>query len=277
MPYLTLAIVLLVFGIVLYLIFRRRPEKPLPPIDDEWRTLLQKNVVYYRNLNAAEQQHFKERMQLFFQQVTVTGIETEITILDKVLIAASGIIPTFGFPHWNQYPHLNEVLLYKDHFRFGDFATEGEDRRVAGMVGGGFLNGKLLLSRPSLHQGFLQNGTGNTGIHEFVHLLDKADGETNGVPAYYLENGYIIPWMEMIRKEAAAIERGRSDIDSYALTNKAEFFAVTAEYFFNKPAVFAEKYPELFALLETVFKQDMDEDGGIGTVDGEQVIKPQKG
>ena len=159
--------------------------------------------------------------------------------MDKVFVAASGVIPTFGFPQWNQYPKLNEVLLYKTHFRQGDFATEGKDRRVAGMVGGGFMNGKLLLSKPSLRQGFLKAGSGNTGIHEFVHLLDKADGDTNGIPAYFMDNAYVVPWLEMVRSEMEAIERGKSDIDAYATTNKAEFFAVVAEYFFNQPEAFA--------------------------------------
>jgi len=128
---------------------------------------------------------------------------------------------------------------------------------VAGMVGGGFLNGKLLLTRPSLHQGFMHKGPDNTGIHEFVHLLDKADGETDGIPEYFLENSYVVPWLEMIRKETEAIRQGKSGIDPYALTNKAEFFAVAAEYFFDHPQDLAEDHPELYALLERVFRQDL--------------------
>jgi len=261
-------LILLALGVFLYFLFRKPKAAPLPAFKEEWEELLESKVAYYDALSEPEQQRFHDRMREFFAKVTITGVDTELEELDRVLVAASGIIPTFGFPKWNQYPRLNEVLIYKDHFRWGDFATEGEGRNVGGMVGGGFMTGKLLLSRPALRQGFLQHGRGNTGIHEFVHLLDKADGDTNGVPGYYLERPYVLPWLEMIRTEAAAIERGDSDIDPYALTNKAEFFAVAAEYFFNRPAAFADNHPKLFALLERVFQQDLDDDGGIGTVGG---------
>ncbi len=264
-------LVLAVFIVLLYWIFRPKRLAPLPDFKDAWRATLEEKVNFYRELNEEEKKRFRDRMRDFLRYVKITGIETEITELDKVYVAASGIIPTFGFPQWNQYPKLEQVLLYKTSFRQGDFATTGTDRRIAGMVGGGFLNGKLLLTRPSLHQGFEHAGRGNTGIHEFVHLLDKADGETNGIPAYFMENSYVVPWLEMIRSEMEAIERGDSDIDDYATTNKAEFFAVVAEYFFNRPAAFAEHHPKLFALLERVFQQDMDDDGGIGTVAGREV------
>ncbi len=256
--------VVAILGLILYLIFRPRPLPPLPLFRKEWRNLLEEHVQFYGALTAPEQKRFEERMRQFLQRVTITGIETEIEELDRVLIAASGIIPTFGFPHWNQYPKLHEVLVYRTYFRQGDFSTEGADRRIAGMVGGGFMNGKLLLSKPALRQGFLNAGRGNTGIHEFVHLMDKADGDTDGIPRYFIDHAYVIPWIEMIRQQMAAINEGRSDIDDYALTNKAEFFAVTAEYFFNRPAAFAENHPELFGLMEKVFQQDLDEDGQLG-------------
>jgi Mlc titration factor MtfA (ptsG expression regulator) len=256
--------VLLVFGLVLYFIFRPRPLPPKPQIKPGWRKILLEKVSYYQSLNKSDRLEFEGRMRLLLQRVKITGVETEVEEMDKVFVAASGVIPTFGFPQWNQYPKLEEVLLYKTHFRQGDFATEGADRRIAGMVGGGFMNGKLLLSKPSLRQGFLRNGSGNTGIHEFVHLLDKADGDTNGIPAYFMENAYVVPWLEMMRSEMEAIERGKSDIDAYATTNKAEFFAVIAEYFFNQPEAFADHHPQLFSLMEQVFQQDMDGDGQMG-------------
>lgn len=254
----------LVLAAVLYWIFRPKPLPPLPDLDREDRELLMQHVRYYRNLEAGERKRFLARCREFLQRVTLTGIETEVEDLDKMLIAASAVIPTFGFPQWNQYPGLNEVLLYKDHFRHGDFATEGKDRRVAGMIGGGFMNGKMLLAKPSLRAGFMRNGPDNTGIHEFTHLLDKADGDVNGIPEYFLSNDYVIPWVEMIRAESEAILRNDSKIDDYALTNQAEFFAVAAEYFFNQPHHLAADHPELYALLERVFQQDLDGDGVVG-------------
>lgn len=248
----------------IYWLFKPKTKQPLPEFPAQWRRHLEKRVKYYQALSAEDRSSFEYRLQRFLQEVKVTGIGTDVTDYDRVLVAASGIIPTFGFEHWNHYPRLKEVLLYKDTFRHGDFATEGGDRRIAGMVGGGYLSGKLLLSRPALRQGFEYEGRGNTGIHEFVHLLDMADGETNGVPAYFLENSYLIPWLEMMRSAMAAIEADESDIDDYALTNQAEFFSVAAEYFFNRPEAFADNHPELFKLMERIFDQDLDRDGVVG-------------
>ena len=259
-------IVIAVAGAMLYYLFREEPMGPLPEFRKAWRRILRKKVIFYKTLSRADKKRFQERMRYFFQRVEITGVGTEVTELDRVLVAASGIIPTFGFDDWNQYPKLREVLLYPNTFNKETFATEGEGRTIAGMVGGGYMNGKLLLSQHALRTGFENHGRNNTGIHEFTHLLDKADGDTDGIPDYFLDKQYLIPWMEMIRSEMAAIRSRESDIDDYALTNKAEFLAVAAEYFFNRPAAFAGKHPELFALMERIFHQDLDHDGGVGTV-----------
>ena len=272
----TLVAVLAIGAGIIYWIFKPKPLGELPKFKRSWRKKLRKHVVFYQQLSKEDRLKFQERMRYFFQRVEITGVETKVTDLDRVLVAASGIIPTFGFDTWNQYPKLREVLLYPNAFNMETYATEGEDRNVLGMIGGGYMNGKMVLSRQALRQGFLQAGRNNTGIHEFTHLLDKADGDTDGIPEYFLQHQYLIPWMEMMRTEMAAIEAGESDIDEYATTNKAEFFAVTAEYFFSRPAQFAEKHPKLFALLEQIFHQDLDHDGGIGTVHGEQVVQPQE-
>jgi hypothetical protein len=49
---------------------------------------------------------------------------------------------------------------------------------------------------------------------------------------------------------------GQSDINYYGASNKAEFFAVTSEYFFNQPELFKENHPELFELMCLIFNQN---------------------
>ncbi len=277
-PYLLVALLVVALATgLLYYIFREEPLGPLPEFRKQWRRLLRSEVTFYKALSRTDKKRFQERMRYFFQRVTITGIDTEVTELDRVLVAASGLIPTFGFEQWNQYPKLREVLLYATTFNRETFATEGGGRDVAGMVGGGYLNGKLLLSQQALRRGFANSGRDNTGIHEFTHLLDKADGNTDGIPDYFLDHQYLIPWVEMMRGEMVAIEGGNSDIDTYATTNQAEFFAVVAEYFFNRPAALADKHPELFALMERIFHQDLDQDGGVGTVDRQDPVTAVKG
>jgi len=58
-----------------------------------------------------------------------------------------------------------------------------------------------------------------------------------------------------MQRELAAIRAGHSDIDPYAGTNEAEFFAVVNEYFFERPEKLKEHHPELFDLLSQALHQ----------------------
>ena len=88
-----------------------------------------------------------------------------------------------------------------------------------------------------------------------MHLLDKADGATDGIPEALLHQQYTIPWIKYMSEAIHHIKTGQSDIDVYGATNQAEFFAVAAEYFFNRPDLFKINHPELFALMEKIFNQ----------------------
>jgi MtfA peptidase len=114
----------------------------------------------------------------------------------------------------------------------------------------------MILSKPALHHGFANDsGIENTGIHEFVHLLDKEDGEVDGIPEALLNRQYILPWLELMNRNIEAINAGYSDINIYGSTNKAEFLAVAAEYFFGRPDLFKEHHPELYDLMTKIFHQ----------------------
>ena len=119
------------------------------------------------------------------------------------------------------------------------------------------MEGKMILSKPSLQHGF-QNETDkkNTAIHEFVHLIDKADGAVDGVPELLLAKQYTLPWMDLIKKKIDEIYANMSDINPYGATNKTEFFAVISEYFFERPKLLKTKHPELYKMLEKIFKTD---------------------
>jgi MtfA peptidase len=57
-----------------------------------------------------------------------------------------------------------------------------------------------------------------------------------------------------------AVEQGaRTVMDSYGASNPAEFFAVAAECFFEKPKRLCKKHPELYAALKQFYKQDPSE------------------
>jgi hypothetical protein len=136
--------------------------------------------------------------------------------------------------------------------------TSGEGRNILGLVGNGYLEGKMILSKKALRRGF-ENETDkkNTAIHEFVHLIDKSDGSIDGIPSLLLEKQYTIPWIRLIKHKMDEIYDNKSDINPYGGTNKAEFFSVVSEYFFERPQLLEQNHPQLYRMLEKIFKHDM--------------------
>lgn len=249
----------LFFGIVGWLAYSMRgskKEKVLPAsFNESYRAILLDKVNFYQQLTAANQAIFEKRMLHFLSQVSITGIKTTVEDEDRVFVAASAIIPIFGFPEW-EYNNLNEVLLYPDTFNKDFSSASDEEKTVLGMVGNGPMQHMMVLSQPSLRQGFTnRTDKNNTGIHEFVHLLDKTDGAVDGIPENLANKQHLLPWIKRMHENIQQIMADRSDINPYGATNEAEFFAVAAEYFFERPDLLQSKHPELYDLLESIFRQ----------------------
>jgi MtfA peptidase len=239
-----------VIGFALY----KRPVKKIQ-LPNGYEQLLAKHVSFYRALEDEGKRRFEEKIREFLAYIRIHGVGTKVDDLDLLLVAASGIIPVFGFPEWRYY-NLKDILLYPNTFYEEDFSTSGKGRDVLGMVGNGPLQMMMILSKPALHQGFDDSsGRENAGIHEFVHLLDKEDGVVDGLPEALLKRQYTLPWLKFMAENIAAIKAGKSDINIYGSKNEAEFLAVAAEYFFTQPGMFKRNHSDLYELMTQIFHQ----------------------
>ena len=110
-------IILLIATVVVIALFQKRKnnEKPIAQFPILWRSILDQRVLFYHNLSAAEKNRFEKDVSRFLKNVRVTGVNIEIDITDKLLVASSAAIPVFGFPDWD-YTFLDEVLLYPGSF-----------------------------------------------------------------------------------------------------------------------------------------------------------------
>ncbi len=239
--------------IIVFFIFYKKPLKKII-LPESYREILTNYVSYYRRLDEENKLIFEEKIKEFLSYVRIDGIDTAVDEIDKLLVASSAIIPVFGFKKWKYY-NLNNVLLYPDSFNKEKFLASGYEKNTLGMIGNGPMQNVMILSKPSLRWGFQSLSASNTGIHEFVHLLDKEDGEVDGLPEALLNRKYNSAWLSLVNKNIELITNGKSDINNYAASNKAEFFAVTSEYFFNQPELFKENHPELFDILCKIFNQ----------------------
>jgi Mlc titration factor MtfA (ptsG expression regulator) len=255
--FLIVAVIVITYGVFRMRIGKPKWKTPIVALPSDWRMILIQEVPFYNSLNDDEKKRFEFKIQEFLLNTRITGIDTNVETIDKILVAASAIIPIFSFDQW-KYTNLKEVLIYPSSFNMKFKSSGDTSRPILGMVGTGYMDGKMILSKQALRQGF-KNETDkkNTAIHEFVHLIDKADGIIDGVPSLLLERQYTIPWIDLINKKIDEIYDQKSDINPYGGTNEAEFFSVASEYFFERPALLQKKHPELYKAMEYIFKSKM--------------------
>ncbi|CAM3278705.1 zinc-dependent peptidase [Aequorivita lipolytica] len=254
MIYFILFVLLVAFAVYAYIQNKKRPVENFP---EAWKSILSEKVYYYQELSETEKDRFRKRMMVFLSEVYIDTVNTKLETLDKILIAASAVIPVFGFPEWH-YNNLSGIILYPNDFNDDlEFDQSGDAKIISGLVGSGRFEKQMILSRKALYYGF-ENDTdkANTGVHEFVHLIDKMDGVTDGVPERLLQRQYIAPWLKLIHQEMEAINNNKSDIRKYGGTNQVEFLAVASEYFFERPDLFEKKHPDLYQMLSKCFQQN---------------------
>ncbi|MEO6682585.1 MAG: zinc-dependent peptidase, partial [Ginsengibacter sp.] len=212
-------VIILVFltCIVLFAIFYKKPPKKIE-LPANYRDLLTNHVAFYSRLSNKNKKLFEEKLKEFLGYVQIESVHTEVEDIDQLLVASSAVIPVFYFPSY-KYFNLKSVILYPGTFNREEFLTNGYERNTLGMVGTGPLQGSMILSKAALHHGFFQRDQPhNTGIHEFVHLMDKEDGEVDGLPESLLNKNDKQKWLMLVNENIRKIHDGESDISSYATT-----------------------------------------------------------
>ena len=236
---------------------RTNSDTPLTEWKPEWSVFLEDTVQFYARLAPSDKVVFHQRVQLFLDTTRIESGDFEVSDEDCLLVAASAIIPVWKFAGWH-YFNLEGVFLLPATFNM-QFECGKSDSLISGMVGTGLMAGKMALSRPALHLGFTNHrDKQNVGIHEFVHLIDMADGECDGYPERLKEHAFAIHWFELVQSKIAEIAKRKSNIREYGATNRAEFFAVATEYFFERPGMMSKKHPVLYSMLSAFYQQDVE-------------------
>ena len=138
--------------LILYYIFKKKKQVTTPPVSLVQK-VLNDHVQFYQDLDRTEKDKFENKVTGFLKNIRITGIKTNVEDLDRILVAASAIIPVFAFNNW-EYRNIHEILLYPGSFN-EDFHVEGNGRDVLGMVGNGPMQNVMLLSQSDLRNGFL--------------------------------------------------------------------------------------------------------------------------
>jgi Mlc titration factor MtfA (ptsG expression regulator) len=246
---------------------RRIPAAPLrlssDPIPDAWLGIVDANVPLARRLSPDERQRLLRLVQLFLAEKHFEGCGG-LTVSEemKVTIAAEAcllLLHLEGPP----YPALRTVLVYPRGFvpkTVRSLQTGEIAEPPAPLIGESWQDGVIVVSWDDVVRGARSPLDGeNVVLHEFAHQLDEEDGAGDGAPV--LPASALRTWgrvlsdeYERLRQDAAADRR--TVLDPYGATNKAEFFAVATETFFEQPVQLERDHPELYAQLKQFYGQD---------------------
>lgn len=235
----------------------RSPRNQRIRINTNDKFWLLDKIPFYKKLTPSDRLIFEDRIGIFLADIIVTEINKEVAEKDTCFyVACSAVIAYWGLPYWN-YGDLSEVLVYPSNFDIDN--TLNKTGIVQGKVHhGGLMNNTMILSLPALIAGFqIDNDKKNVGVHEFAHLLDKSDGSVDGVLPHMGEEERKL-WIKLVDKEIENIKKDKSNIPEYAAKNRAEFFAVSLEYFKERPKLLKIKHPELYGALSKLFAEKVD-------------------
>jgi MtfA peptidase len=238
-------------------------QLPSDPIPDSWRGILDANVPLARGLSPEERERLLRLVQLFLSDKHFEGCGgLTVTEEMKVTIAAEACLLLLHLDG-PCYPALRTVLVYPSAFvpRFARPLTAGGIAQPpAPLLGESWGDGVVVISWDDALSGARDPGDGaNVVLHEFAHQLDDEDGRADGAPL--LPGSALRTWGRVLSDE---FERLRHDaaadrptvLDPYGAKNKAEFFAVATETFFEKPGQLERDHPELYARLKQFYGQD---------------------
>ena len=227
----------------------RRRAALAQPFPARLREFLLARCDHYQRMDSAWRARFEDDVRLFLAEARITGIGIEATEELRLLVAASAVSLSVGWPDY-EWDQLTEVLLYPDDFD-RDYAFGGDERS-----GETHPWGTVILSVPSLHESFaVPDDAYHVGIHEFAHLLDVDQTHFDGIPVG-LTGDRARAWVEVREKEMERLRHGRSAFDDYGAHDPVEFLGVAVEAFFEIPQLVRRRHREVYEILSEYFRQD---------------------
>ena len=211
---------------------------------------LSQYFYFYNLLSDADKMVFQKRVQDFIKgRLFISRLaEREVADEIKILVAAVAIQITFGLRKY-MFPHFNTIIIYPE-----SYFSHINKRYHKGEIN---LQGAIVISLKDFLLGLKDpHDSFNIGIHEFAHAV-YFENYIQNEDYLFIDGKIFDDWFSTAEKAIPVIANElNSFIRDYAYTNKQEFFAVCAEYFFEMPETFKKLLPDLYIRLTKVFNQD---------------------
>lgn len=242
---------------------RRRLERHAIP-DALWSLTLAR-FPFLGARSEADLLRLRETATLFLAGKEFAGVGgQEVTDEIAVAIAAQAALPVLnlGLDCYDGFVgivvHPDEVVARREVVD-DDGVVHAYDETLSGEAMPG---GPVMLSwRDVLAAGEAPDDRPyNVVIHEFAHVLDMRDGEADGVPPLPPDADRAA-WIGTLEAAYAAhCADVDADVDTvvdpYGAEGPEEFFAVSSESFFVRPADLWFAWPEWYEALATFYRQD---------------------
>jgi MtfA peptidase len=244
---------------------RRRQRLKGRPFPAEWLKIIKRNVAFFVRLSVADQAELLGHAQILLHEKNFEGCAgVEITDEIRVTIAAqAGLLLLHRKTDY--FPRLLTILVYPSSYladenrpitaeiwEEGKTFRSGETARVMG---------SMVLAWDAVQAGAADpSDAKNVVLHEFAHQLDYENLAADGTPGLATREQQT-SWRNVMKTEFASL-RAAGDtgiptlLDTYGATNPAEFFAVSVEAFFERPAALRSAHPRLYIELQRYFNQN---------------------
>ncbi|HEX6615403.1 MAG TPA: M90 family metallopeptidase [Gemmatimonadales bacterium] len=247
-----------------WLLGPRPRTSTFPAVPAAWRPLLPSRIPLARRLTPAQRERLLVKMQQLIQGCRWEGCAgLRLTEEMQLTIAGHACLLVLEQPG-EPYPYVRNVLVYPGTFRPRRFSwTPSADADAVGdpTLGESWKQGVVILAWDSAEAGARDPRDGrNVVLHEFAHQLDGTSGQFDGTPRLP-DATAITSWAAMLevnfdRLVTEADAGAQGVLDHYGATNRAEFFAVATEAFFETPADLQRERPELYDALRSYYRQD---------------------
>lgn len=234
-------------------------RRPIP--DRLWRRTL-KRYPFLVEGEGRDEARLRRMTSLFLDRKEFSGAHGLVVRDDiAVAIAAQACLPVLNIG-LHAYDGFVGIVVHPGQARVrrervdDDGVVHVDDEVLAGEAVQG---GPVMLSWRDVRASGATAADGyNVVIHEFAHVLDMADGESNGRPP--LPPG--LPareWDDILLGEYTAfcerVDAGQDTaLDPYGASGPDEFFAVASEAFFVRRDALRASHPRLDTLLQAFYR-----------------------
>jgi len=212
-------------------------------------------------LSSEEKSALQDLATLFVYKKTFVGAHgLKVTKNILLTIALQACLPILKLDiQW--YKNWITIVIYPDAFTPKETLVDenGIVHPVRdAMIGQAWLHGPVLLSWPDVKKSGQLDGY-NLVLHEFAHKLDMLNGAANGMPPLH-KNMDRAKWTQSFSDayndfRHKVTNNSATEIDVYAATDPAEFFAVLSELYFEDAKNLNKLYPQVYEQMQLFYRQ----------------------